>query len=375
MRIAMITSARFDANQGVSGSVLALGEAMRYQGAQVEQWFMNDLQMFSGGRTDNLLFPWRLALHRVVRQKYDVLDISAGDAWIVAFLPRRSLLVVRSHGLEHVVHLEQLEEARRGNRRLSWKYPLYRGGFHLWEVATSLRRADLALFLNRYDLEYATKKLNVRPERARIVANGIPEGFLNLPFEGTPIAQDTPVRIAQVGSYIARKGVKYAAPAVNAILARHPWAHMTFLGTGCSADQVLADYEPSVRSRIKVVPRYVHAELPALLQGHHIKLFPTLSEGFGKALIEAMACALAPVVTSTPGPLEIVRDGHDALIIPARSSRAVEQALEQLLTDRALLDRLRMNAYVRAQEYSWNCTARKRLRLYEEFSQGRRSGA
>jgi glycosyltransferase involved in cell wall biosynthesis len=91
-------------------------------------------------------------------------------------------------------------------------------------------------------------------------------------------------------------------------------------------------------------------------------------------LAEAMACGLAPVVTSTPGPLEIVQDGHDGLVVPARDPQAIKHALERLITDRALLDKLRRNAHAKVQPYSWSQIAQQRLQLYEEFSPSRGLG-
>jgi glycosyltransferase involved in cell wall biosynthesis len=79
-----------------------------------------------------------------------------------------------------------------------------------------------------------------------------------------------------------------------------------------------------------------------------------------------MACGLAPITTATPGPMRIVRDGHDAIIIPPRNSQAIEQALERLINDRPDLDRLRCNAYATAQNYSWTRIARETLTFYEE---------
>ncbi|NEQ71143.1 MAG: glycosyltransferase family 4 protein, partial [Symploca sp. SIO2D2] len=129
--------------------------------------------------------------------------------------------------------------------------------------------------------------------------------------------------------------------------------------------QVYEDFDPAVRDRIKVVPRFSHEKLPTLLKGHQIKLFPPLSEGFGKALVEAMACGLAPITTATSGPMEVVRDGHDAIVIPTRDSGAIEQALERLITNRPYLEQLRQNAYATAQRYSWSRIAQDRLGVYE----------
>ena len=138
------------------------------------------------------------------------------------------------------------------------------------------------------------------------------------------------------------------------------------MGTCCSEAHVYADFEPSVRDRIRVVPRYRYETLPELLRGHHIKLFPTLSEGFSVALLDAIACGLAPATTTTPGPMEVVSDGDNGILVPSRDSQALEQALERLILDRPYLDRLRRNAYATAQNYSWERIASDNLAFYSK---------
>src|SRR5207248_1781920 len=56
-------------------------------------------------------------------------------------------------------------------------------------------------------------------------------------------------------------------------------------------------------------------------------------EGFGNVLIEAMACGVPVVVTSSPGPLGIGRDSIDGGIVPEHTAAAVADALEAILTD------------------------------------------
>jgi hypothetical protein len=200
--------------------------AMSYRalGHSTQVYSFDDLPEWISEKVKKLIFPYFVArcVGRLSRnRKFDVVDASSGDAWIrgiVSSNSRSPLLVTRSHGLEHTAHLEQIEEARLGNLSLSWKYPLYHVGPRLWEVATSLRHPDLTLFLNHSDLNYAVRELGIKPERAKIVTNGIPEAFLSLPLQTTPMAQETPIHIAQVGSYIPGKGTHYAAPALNRIL-------------------------------------------------------------------------------------------------------------------------------------------------------------
>lgn len=361
-----------DPNAGGPGVTWRLGREYEKLGHEVEFYSLDDLPKKLPPLARFILFPEFTAakiLHSHRHAAIDVIDASTADAWIWGLglqkmQKQRPLLVARCHGLEHIEHLEYLEESQRGHLKLGWKYPLYRGSIRLWEVATSMRQSDLVLLLNQRDRDFVVEQLGVHPDRAHIVANGIPETMLNLPFEPTP-AEHEPIRIAQVSSYIVRKGIQYGTPALNAILKRYPKIEVSLFGTECSADQVYADFDPKVRDRVTVIPYYENHKLPELLKGHHIKVLPTISEGFGVALVEAMACGLAPVTTTAPGPLEIVRDRETGMIVPCRDREAFEQAIETLILDRAFLDRLRRNAYRSAQRYSWQNIAQDNLNFYE----------
>lgn len=380
MKILLAVHHELDRNAGAAGVTWRLGQEYEKLGHEVQYYTFDDLPHKLPGLVKSIVFPEFLACHMSSlsnKRAVDVVDASTGDAWVWAKLRRTRdanspLLVTRSHGLEHMVHLQNLEEARLGNLHLSWKYPVYHGGFRLWEVASSLRDADLSLFANRSDLEYAVETFNVDAGRSRVFANGIPEAFLNLPFAPTPQAENSIIRIAQVSTYIARKGIHYGVPALNTILARYPQVQVSFLGVGRPEVEVLADFDPAVRDRVTVIPRFSHEMLPALLRGHHIKLLPSLSEGFGVAIIEAMATGLAPLTTTTPGPMEFVRDGHNGILVPPRDTPAIELALERLVNDRPYLDQLRRNAYASAQDYSWQRIACNTLGFYEEAIRERR---
>lgn len=362
-----------DPNTGGPGATWRLGREYEKLGHQVEFYSLDHLPKRLSPLARFILFPEFTAAKLLTshhQSPIDVIDASTADAWIWGSIlqklqKQRPLLVTRCHGLEHLEHLEYLEESKRGHLQLAWKYPLYRGSIRLWEVATSMRTSDLVLLLNQRDRDFVVEKLGVHPDRAHIVANGIPETMLNLPFDPTP-AEHEPIKIAQVSSYIIRKGIQYGTPALNAILQRYPKVEVSLLGTECPAEQVYADFDPAVRDRVTVVPYYENHTLPELLKGHHIKLLPTISEGFGIALVEAMACGLATVTTDAPGPLEIVRDRETGLIVPCRDREALEQALETLILDRALLERMRQHAYRSAQCYSWQTIAQDNLSFYEK---------
>ncbi|MBD2459704.1 glycosyltransferase family 4 protein [Oscillatoria sp. FACHB-1407] len=377
MNILLVIHEQLDPNSGAAGSTFRIGEEYRKLGHNVHYYSMDRLPKKLPSLVQRFLFPEFVAtqiLQLSRKEHFDVIDASTGDAWFWAKLLRHfhnhpTLLVTRSHGLEHLKNLADREDARLGNLTLSWKYRFYRGSIQLWEVATSMQCADLVFLLNQQERSYAIECLNVKPERAHVFPNGIPDSFLKLPYEPLSDSKTSPLKIAQVSTYIPRKGIHYSAPALNRILRRYPNVQVSFFGTACfecqDVAQVYADFAPEVRDRIQVIPRFQHDQLPTLLRGYHIKLFPPLSEGFGKALVEAMACGLAPITTSTPGPMEIARDGHDAIVVPPRDSQAIENALERLINDRVYLEQLRCNAYSTAQHFSWQSIAQARLCAYE----------
>lgn len=374
MKILLTIHHFLDPHAGASGITLKLGEEYQKLGHEVYFYGKDKLPLWLRGKAKGVTFPEFVAFHiskLSTDQAIDVVDASTGDAWVWAVMTwyhreKRPLLVTRSHGLEHNAHHALLKQVRRGKKQLSWKYPLYYGGFRLWEVATSLRYADLALFYNQYDLKYAVEKLGIQAEKVHIVSNGIPETFLNLPFDINTEKEDLTISIAQVGSYIPRKGIQYSVPALNTILTRYPQIKVSFLGTGCSEVEVYKDFNPTVRDRVKVVPRYTREMLPTLLKNHQIKLLPSLFEGFPLVLFEAMACGLVPVATAISGPMEVLRNGHDSILVPPSNSKAIEQAIERLIKNHSDLEKLRRHAYATAQQYGWTKIAQQNISLYEE---------
>ena len=379
MHILMSTHHHLDQNTGAQGSTLKLAEEYRRLGHSAEVFSLDDLPRRIPYKVKLAVFAeylYKEARARSRKGRLDVLDASQGDGWLCVTPPFKldALLVARSVGLYHLDHLATLEEVKQGNLKLSWRYPIFHGGLRLKEEARAFRGSDIAFFLNRLERDFAVQKLRIDAAKATVVRNGLPERFFDLPFTPTPSA-DEPLHIVQLGSFVSRKGVAYSVPAFNALLKRHPRLHVWFIGAALpgqvedgrdtSERDITAQFSEEVRARVKVVPSYQLEDLPKLLVGKHIKLFSTLSEGFGKVLIEAMACGLAPVTTSTPGPLEIVTPGEDALVIPPRDTPAIEQALETLLRDRDHLDRLRRAGYARAQDFSWSEAAQARLRAYE----------
>jgi glycosyltransferase involved in cell wall biosynthesis len=369
MRILLTIHHRLDPDSGAPGSTVALGETFRGLGHEVRYLSFDDMPGGLGHRAASLPFPYFVAarLRGEARRGLDVIDASSGDAWVWGSLPRpakRPLLVTRSHGLEHPRHEREVEWARREGRRLRRRYHLYQGGWRLYEVRQSLRTADLVLVLNDGDRIYAEERLGIAPDRIRLTANGLPGWYLDSARSTNVISGNT--AIAFVGGYRMMKGVEYGSRALASVMRARPALTVSFLGTAAPRDRVLSDFPAALHDRITTVERYRRDELPDLLEGHGIMLFPSLSEGFSVALLESMACGLTPIATPLDGTMRLVSDQHNGLLVPLHDSSAISAAILRLLGDPALLRHLQVEARRTTSEFSWSSIGAQTLDLYRE---------
>jgi glycosyltransferase involved in cell wall biosynthesis len=124
--------------------------------------------------------------------------------------------------------------------------------------------------------------------------------------------------------------------------------------SGWEFDDILRDARAE---RVRVLGYVDDDVLPALYQLCEVFCYPSLYEGFGLPVLEAMHAG-APVVTSNVSSLPEVA-GDAALLVDPLDTRAIGAALERLLGDEAESDRLRTAGRARAATFSWERTARE----------------
>ena len=107
-------------------------------------------------------------------------------------------------------------------------------------------------------------------------------------------------------------------------------------------------------------------DMPALYGGATMLAFPSLYEGFGLPVLEAMACG-TPVITATGSAPAEIADGA-ALLIDPRDVEALAGAMRRLLSDEPLRADLRTRGLGLAGRFSWAETARRTLSVYESLA-------
>jgi len=153
-------------------------------------------------------------------------------------------------------------------------------------------------------------------------------------------------RALYVGQIGQRKGISYLLEAWR--LFRGPDTELQIVG-GIVGDPAPFRAQQALYRYLPAVPQ---AELPGIYHAADVFVFPTLIEGMGLVVVEAMACGL-PVICTDRGPDDLVRDGVEGFIVPIRSPQAIAEKLELLRADPALRERMAQAALQRAAEFNW----------------------
>jgi glycosyltransferase involved in cell wall biosynthesis len=107
------------------------------------------------------------------------------------------------------------------------------------------------------------------------------------------------------------------------------------------------------------------ADLPALLTGARLFVYPSLEEGFGFPPLEAMACGTPTVVSRTSSLTENLKGAAE--LVPPTDVDGLASAMERMLTDQALRAERRRQGLARAARFRWEQTALRTIGCYRQL--------
>jgi len=201
-----------------------------------------------------------------------------------------------------------------------------------WVYRIFLRTADLVIVNSNY-VGNAAIALGAREERVKVI---YPAGQ-ELPGQGETVADaatESPT-ILCVSNLEERKGQEYLLRAVA--LLREQEFSLMLVGSERARE---ADYAAKLRDitqaldltdRVCFAGRLEGKDLAAAYRQADIFVFPSLVEGYGLVLLEAMSFGLPVVTTKVGGIPEIVSDGVEGILVPPRNEQALANAIAQLL--------------------------------------------
>ncbi len=299
-------------------------------------------------------------------------------AWEQSVLPRlaRRLGADLVHGLVNVLPLEGSTPGVVTVHDLSFlrmpeKFPRLKRGYLATLCAASVRRARRVIAVSGQTADDVMHYFGAPAEKIVVIHNGVGEEFTS----GTEAAaaafrrrRNLPERFfLYLGTLEPRKNLELLLDAYAAWKRRSGATVALVLagGKGWAYETIFRRVEELGLGEDVLFPGFVPGvELPDWYRAAEAFIYPSLFEGFGLPVLEAMACG-APVVCSRAGSLlEIVGDA--ALTFAATDKGELADGLARVADDAALRAELRKRGLVHAAQFTWQQAAADTLTVYRD---------
>jgi glycosyltransferase involved in cell wall biosynthesis len=236
----------------------------------------------------------------------------------------------------------------------------------------SAARADLIIAVSENTRRDIVRSLSVSADKIRVVHEGVDRSFK--PLDKTACADYVKRKyglekgfILFVGRLEPRKNVTGLLTGFRLLLDRTRADLSLALVGGMTwiHDEIMRSIsEQGLDDRVHLIHGATHGELPLLYNSASVFVLPSLYEGFGLPLVEAMACGTPVVASNISSVPEIVGDA--GILVDPRRPECIAEALEASMFEYAKRDELIRRGRERAKSFSWESVAAKTLDVYEE---------
>lgn len=179
------------------------------------------------------------------------------------------------------------------------------------------------------------------------------------------IQKDCPV-VGTIANFKAHKGLEFLIDAAAIVRHRHPDVRFVLVGDG-PMDSRIRTRAAELHLGDTIVFAGSRPDTARLMGAFDLFVLPSLVEGLPMALLEAMALGKPTVATAVGGVPEIVEDGVNGLLVPARNVRALAHGIETLLGNPPLQRKLSEAARQRALSFDIRRAVRRMECVYEEL--------
>lgn len=225
-----------------------------------------------------------------------------------------------------------------------------------------LKRARGLIAVSENTRQDAIRLLGIAPERIRTIYSGVPETY----FDAKPIRRAKPY-LLYAGTIEPRKNVDVMLDAYAALPVdlRSNFDFVLAGPEGWRSESTIARLKSGSMPGVAYLGYVPEAEMPGLFAGATAFVYPSLYEGFGFPVAQAMA-ARVPVLTSANSCLPEVA-GPGAITVDPRSPAELTHAMTSLLEDQDLRQRLAANGRAHAEAYRWAECARRSIEWFQEI--------
>lgn len=172
-------------------------------------------------------------------------------------------------------------------------------------------------------------------------------------------------RIGFIGRLVKQKGITYLLQAMSIVNQHYP-AFLLIIGAGPLESELRQQVqENGLEDKVFFLGR--RDDVLQILPHLDIVVLPSLWEGLSTVMLEAMAFRVPVIATNVSGSREVIRHGETGLLVPPKDPVALAQSMLSILDNRANAQRMAERAYITAQNYTIQNTARCYSEIYQKL--------
>jgi glycosyltransferase involved in cell wall biosynthesis len=246
-----------------------------------------------------------------------------------------------------------------------------KGAYMRFFIRQAVRRAHRLIFVSASALDDCRSWFRLPLRNAVVIHHGKSEAFR--PEGPAEALADVRARYAlppryllYLGTLEPRKNIPLLLSAFAELAQRHPEARLVIAGKkGWHFDEIFQTVARlNLAERVHFTGYVDEADKPALMRGATLFVYPSLHEGFGIPVLEAMASGVPTIAGNRTSIPEIAGDG--AQLIDPESLPELIHALESLYTDAAARSQLAARGLAQAAKFSWKKTAEETAAIYRD---------
>lgn len=230
-------------------------------------------------------------------------------------------------------------------------------------VPRAVRQADLIFADSNATRTDLIELFAVEPDRVRTLYSGVEDYFCRVTDDATLSRVRTQYKLTKpfilsVGTIEPRKNLVRLIKAFSDLPAAGDIELIAVGGRGWLFDEIYcAPAEFGVTERVRFLGFVPESDLPALYSLATLFVYPSLYEGFGLPVLEALACGAAVVASNNSSLPEVAGDA--AILIDPRDTDALMTTIARLLEDEKARRELAQRGPERARRFSWHASARQ----------------
>jgi len=254
--------------------------------------------------------------------------------------------------------------------RYLMRRPIY---FHERMEKITCKKADNIIAASNYTAQSIIKEYNIPSDKVRVIPNAVSIEKFNPKIDGFKIREKWNLSKDKIVLFVGRldlnKGIKYLIEAFSKIIIDIPNARLMIVGDGPLKNDIKKIVSMHNMEKYIIFAGNVESkDLPKFYAASDIVVLPSLMEGFGIVLLEAMATGKPCIATKAGGTKDVILNGKTGFLVPPADSYALYHAMRTILINddiakkfgNAGLERVKKN-------FTWNKVVKQTLNTYKEI--------